>query len=306
MLQLLEYFGGIGAAFKALQNLRIPTKSLDYVDKDPHAVNSYNAMFKKELLYKPQDIAHWSFRPDALVHGSPCQDVCLLGHRQGADEGSETRSSLMWTTISHLQDFGVWRPKNVVWENTKAVRYKHMRANFERYLLEMARLGYKNSVEVLDARDFGLPQARERVFVVSTLGNKPFEFEKMPRRPMEDIREFLLPNDEVDAVYDVTQPSIYNSIGKKGLRRATVIEQFAYTITTRQDRSPGQVIDCGNGRFRYLTEQECWRLQGYDDADFFAAKAVTPKNGRFRMPLYRNAGNSIPVGFFESMFQVMF
>lgn len=306
MLQLLEFFGGIGAAFKALQKLEIPTKSLDYVDIDHQAVNSYNAMFRDELLYKTQDIVNWNFRPDALVHGSPCQDVSLVGHQKGADEGSETRSSLMWTTISHLQDFGVWRPKNVIWENVKAVKYKNMRVNFERYLYEMNRLGYSNSVEVLDARDFGLPQARQRTFVVSTQGNKPFQFEKMQRQPMEDIRKFLLPNDQVDKVYDVTQPSIYNSIGKKGIRRATVIEDFAYTITTRQDRTPGQVIDCGNGRFRYLTEQECWRLQGYDDSDFFAAKAVTPRKGRFRMPLYKQSGNSIPINFFVSMFQVMF
>ena len=65
---------------------------------------------------------------------------------------------------------------------------------------------------------------------------------------MRDISEFLLNNDEVPEVYDVTQPSVYSVIGAKGIRRATVIKDFAYTITTRQDRTPAQVIDCGNGR----------------------------------------------------------
>ena len=71
-----------------------------------------------------------------------------------------------------------------------------------------------------------------------------------------------------------------------------------------RDRTPAQVIDCGD-RYRYLTERECWRLQGYTDADCEAAMAVQPKNGRYRMNLYKQAGNSIPVTIFESMFKAM-
>lgn len=85
--------------------------------------------------------------------------------------------------------------------------------------------------------------------------------------------------------------------------KATVIKDFAYTITTRQDRTPAQVIDMGNGRYRYLTELECWRLQGYNDSDFYAAAAVHKRKGRYTMPLYKQAGNSIPVTIFESMFR---
>ena len=86
---------------------------------------------------------------------------------------------------------------------------------------------------------------------------------------MRNISDFLLP--DAPRVYDVTQPSVLNAIGKKGIRRATVIRDYAYTITARQDRTPAQVIDMGNGRYRYLTELECWRLQGYTDEDFNAA-----------------------------------
>ena len=85
--------------------------------------------------------------------------------------------------------------------------------------------------------------------------------------------------------------------------KATVIEDYAFTITARQDRTPAQVIDMGNGRYRYLTELECWRLQGYSDADFEAAAAVHKRNGRYTMPLYKQAGNSIPVPIFESIFR---
>ena len=58
--------------------------------------------------------------------------------------------------------YPVWRPRYVIWENVKNVKSKYMRPNFDRYMVEMERLGYTNNFEVLDAREFGLPQARER------------------------------------------------------------------------------------------------------------------------------------------------
>lgn len=82
-----------------------------------------------------------------------------------------------------------------------------------------------------------------------------------------------------------------------------MIQDYAFTITTRQDRTPAQVIDCGGGRYRYLTERECWRLQGYTDEEFEAAKAVQKRVGRYRMALYKQAGNSIAVPIFESIFR---
>lgn len=303
MVQILELFGGIGSPRCALRNLNIPTKAIDYVEIDENAVRSYNAMFAEELEYKTQSVVGWNLKPDILIHGSPCQDFSIAGQQKGAEEGSETRSSLMWETIHIIQNMGEWKPKYVIWENVKNVLSKHMVANFKRYQSEMEKLGYSNSYEILDARDFGLPQARERVFTVSVLNGEKFDFSDLIRTPMKDISEFLLNNNEVPEVYDVTQPSVYNVIGCTGIKRATVIKDFAYTITTRQDRTPAQVIDCGNGRYRYLTERECWRLQGYTDEDYERAKAVQKRSGRYRMTLYKQAGNSIAVPIFESMFR---
>lgn len=271
MIQILELFGGIGSPRCALRNIGIPVKAIDYVEIDEKAVRSYNAMFADELAYKTQSIVGWNLKPDILIHGSPCQDFSIAGHQKGADEGSETRSSLMWETIHIIEQMGEWKPKYVIWENVKNVTSRHMKANFKRYLSEMERLGYTSNYKLLDAREFGLPQARERVFTVSQLGNERFSFDDLIKTPMRDIKDFLLP--DAPPVYDVTQPSVLNVIGKTGIKRATVIKEYAYTITTRQDRTPAQVIDMGNGRYRYLTERECWRLQGYTDADFEAAAA---------------------------------
>lgn len=301
MVQILELFGGIGSPRCALRNIGIPVKAIDYVEIDEKAVRSYNAMFSDELEYKTQSVVGWNLKPDILIHGSPCQDFSIAGHQKGADEGSETRSSLMWETIHIIEQMGEWKPRYVIWENVKNVTSRHMKANFDRYLSEMERLGYSNNFEILDAREFGLPQARERVFTVSVLGKEKFCFDDLIKTPMRDINDFLLP--DAPPVYDVTQPSVLSVIGKTGIKRATVIKDYAYTITTRQDRTPAQVIDMGNGRYRYLTELECWRLQGYTDADFNAAAAVHKKVGRYTMPLYKQAGNSIPVPIFESLFR---
>ena len=299
-MQILELFGGSGAPRIALRNLGVPVKSIDYVEIDEKAVRSYNALFADELIYKTQNVVGWNLKPDILIHGSPCQDFSIAGQQKGADENSGTRSSLMWETIKIIENMGVWKPRIVVWENVKNVLSKHMRHNFNKYLAEMERLGYSNSYKCLDARDYGIPQARERVFTVSLLNKEPFDFELIERKPMPKLENYIENHTDVPPWYNVTQPSVIECIGKKGIRRATIINDFVYTITTRPDRTPAQVFDCGNGRYRYLTERECWRLQGYTDTDFAKAAAVNS-----RRTLYHQAGNSIPVPVLEALFKAL-
>ncbi len=213
MIQILELFGGIGSPRKALVNLGIPIKAIDYVEIDEKAVRSYNAIFKNDLKYKTQTVVGYTLKPDILIHGSPCQDFSIAGKQKGADKGSETRSSLMWETINIIKQMGVWRPRVVIWENVKNVLSKHMKHNFNKYLEEMEKMGYTNSFEVLNAMDFGLPQNRNRVFIVSCLDRTLFNFDNLERRPMRNIEEFL--QDHVSEEYIVTQPSILGAIGKK-------------------------------------------------------------------------------------------
>lgn len=302
----------------ALRNMGIPVKAIDYVEIDEKAVRSYNAMFADELSYETQSVVNWNLKPDILIHGSPCQDFSIAGHQgkataadgrinkgKGADEGSGTRSSLMWETVHIIEQMGEWKPTVVVWENVKNVLSKHMIHNFNRYLSYMEKLGYSNNYKVLDARDYGIPQARQRCFTVSVLGDHPFDFELMQKRPMRDISNFL-ESGNISDCYMVTQPSVYNSIGKKGIRRAKVIEDYANTITTRQDRTPAQVIDLGDGKYRYLTELECWRLMGYSDEDYYAAESTCKvEPGKMNRTLYHQSGNSIVVPIFEEMFRVI-
>lgn len=269
-------------------------------------------MFESELPYKSQDVRSWNLKPDILIHGSPCQDFSIAGHQgraagderinhgRGADEGSGTRSSLMWETVNIIKSMGVWKPHVVIWENVKNVLSRHMVHNYNKYLDVMQNMGYRNSFDVLNAMQFGLPQKRERVFTISILGGEPFNFWNLKHRVCRPLVDFL--ESEVGDEYTVTTPSMLKCIGKKGvIRRVPVVSDYVYTITERQDRAPNSgVIDIGNGKYRYLTERECWRLQGYTDEDFNAAAKVNT-----RRTLYRQAGNSIPVPIFEEIFKVI-
>ena len=190
-MKLLELFGGIGSPRVALRNMGMPVKTIDYVEIDEKAVRSYNAMFASELPYRTQDVRGWNLKPDILIHGSPCQDFSIAGRQKGADPGSGTRSSLMWETLNIVKNMGLWRPRIIIWENVKNVRSRYMVHNHERYMTELKKLGYTSSFRMLDARNFGLPQARKRVFTVSILGGKEFDFTHLKRKPMVNIRGFL-------------------------------------------------------------------------------------------------------------------
>lgn len=304
MIQILELFGGIGAPRCALRNLGVPVKSIDYVEIDAKAVRSYNAMFAGELAYQPQDVRGWNLTPDVLVHGSPCQDFSIAGHQKGADPDSGTRSSLMWETLRIIRAMGEWRPRLVIWENVPNVLSKHMRHNFEKYLEAMRHMGYRNACDTLNATDFGLPQNRRRVFTVSTLNGKPFDFSTLAHRSMTPIMDLLEPN-VTARQYQVRQPSMLDKIGSpRGRFRGyvPVITDMAQTITTAQMRCPNSgVIDTGHG-YRYLTERECWRLQGFADMDYEAALVANPtRPGCMNGVLYRQAGNAMPVPILEEI-----
>jgi DNA (cytosine-5)-methyltransferase 1 len=175
MIKLLELFGGIGAVRRALERKDIDFKTIDYVEIDKFAVKSYNVMFDEE--YKPQDVTNWNkkIEVDMIAHGSPCQDFSLAGNQAGGEEGSGTRSSLLFETVRIVKNL---KPNYVIWENVKnAVGKKHKHV-FDKYLNYLESLGYTNHWKVLNSTHYGIPQNRERVFCISILGDRSFIFPK--------------------------------------------------------------------------------------------------------------------------------
>lgn len=164
MLKVLELFAGIGACSKALTNLGIEHEIVDAVEIDKYAIKSFNAIHGTN--FEPQDIQEWDkdIECDLIMHGSPCQDFSVAGKNAGGDKDSGTRSSLMYETLRIVEKL---KPKYVIWENVKNLLSQKHRHNFDAYLDSMASLGYCNNYRVLNARDYGIPQNRERVFTVS-------------------------------------------------------------------------------------------------------------------------------------------
>ena len=206
-MKILELFGGIGACSKALERLGIDYEIADYVEIDKYAVKSFNAMHGTN--FEPQDICTWNkdIEVDLIMHGSPCQDFSLAGKQAGGDEGSGTRSSLMYETIRIVEKL---KPKYVIWENVKNVISKKHKHNFDNYLNKLQELGYTNYWQVLNAKDYGIPQNRERVFVISILDNKNFIFPQKQELKLK-LKDML--EDEVDEKYYLSDKMLDYCLG---------------------------------------------------------------------------------------------
>lgn len=201
MLKLLELFGGIGACSKALERLGIDYEIADYVEIDKYAVASYNAIHGTEFV--PQDVCEWDkdIDVDLIMHGSPCQDFSVAGLNAGGDEGSGTRSSLLYETVRIVAKL---KPKYVIWENVKNVLSQKHIHNFQSYLDKMEDLGYKNFYQVLNAKNYGIPQNRERVFVVSVRSDIRRSFSFPPEQELH-LRLLDMLDDHVDKRFYVSE-----------------------------------------------------------------------------------------------------
>jgi len=203
-LKIIELFGGIGACSKALENIGIDYEIVDYVEIDKYAVASFNAIH--DTNFEPQDICKWNkdIEADLIMHGSPCQDFSLAGKQAGGDKDSGTRSSLMYETIRIVEKI---KPKYVIWENVKNLVSKKHIHNFEAYLEQMDTLGYNNYWKVLNAKNYGIPQNRERVYTVSIRKdiNKTFEFPEGEELKLK-LKDML--EDNVDEKYYLSDKQI--------------------------------------------------------------------------------------------------
>lgn len=338
-LKVLELFGGIGAPRKALENLGIDVKSIDYVEILPYAVTAYNAMYDND--YKPQSVLDWNLKVDILIHGSPCQDFSNAG-KNNLKSG---RSILYERTLEIIEKELNPRPKYVIWENVKGLIGKKHIHHYQHYIETMGSLGYVNYTGVLNSLDFGIPQNRKRVFTISIRNDisKWFNFDALIKMPMQPLVNFLEDNPYAIEGYDVVQPSMIKSIDTG---KTTIAMTYVNTITTKVVRwntslvwkdysnfyvyprsTDGKLINGSHNRawkedkfigcipaskipqvakledkhllFRYLTQRECFRLMGFTDEDF--DKILMKKIPK--NTLYQLAGNSIVVPVLEAIFK---
>ena len=199
MIKLLSLFSGIGAFEKALTNLGVQYEVVNYCEIDKYASKSYSAIHgipesknlwditKVDAFNLPKDI-------DLLTYGFPCQDISLAGKQKGMfnEDGTLTRSGLFFKALDIIECV---KPKIAIAENVKALTSKKFTEEFKIVLDSLEKAGYHNYWQVLNAKDYGIPQNRERVFIVSIrkdIDHYMFEFPK-PYILEKRLKDFLEP-----------------------------------------------------------------------------------------------------------------
>lgn len=211
-MKLLSLFSGIGAFEKALDYLNINYQLVNYCEIDKYASKAYSLIHnvsedmnlgditKVDTTKLPKDI-------DLISYGFPCQDISLAGKQQGMfnDDGSKTRSGLFFEALRIIEDN---KPKIAIAENVKNLVSKKFNAQFQVVLQSLEEAGYNNYWKVLNAKDYGIPQNRERVFIVSIrkdIDPGSFEFPK-PFKLKLRLKDML--EDEVDEKYFLSDKMI--------------------------------------------------------------------------------------------------
>jgi len=327
-MKLLSLFSGIGAFEMALRNIGIEYELIGFSEVDKNAIKSYCAIHNVGMDKWLGDVSkvNTSILPkdiDLLTHGSPCQSFSVEGKKTGGDEGSGTSSSLMWETVRIIKDA---LPKVVVWENVKNVLSKEHKHNFDKYINTLNDLGYKSYYKIINSMDFNIPQNRERVFVMSILGeheNYVFPQGSGLTRQVKDLLEsevdesFYLKSDalewkliEFTDKHDIIHIKQATKKGYIELQRGGVCDLNRPNSKTRRGRVqlgglvsptiPASVQSIyyieEDNRVRKLTPLETWRLQGFSDEDFYKAQQVNTNTY-----LYKQAGNSITVNVLEGI-----
>lgn len=204
-IRLIELFAGIGSQAKALKNLGADFEHYRICEFDKYAVKSYNAIHGTN--FETSDITKITAEDLGVVntdtycyimtYSFPCQDLSIAGKQNGMEKGSNTRSGLLWE-VERLLDECTELPQVLLMENVTQVHGKKNIDCFNQWCDKLESLGYKNYWQDLNAKDFGIPQSRNRTFMVSLLGNYTYEF---PEGFPLEIRLKDVLEDEVDEKY---------------------------------------------------------------------------------------------------------
>ena len=286
---------------------------------------------------------------DILTYSFPCQDLSFVGafhgYQRGIDRDANNRSCLLWQVeriLLERKDQDLYLPHFLIMENVPALNSSRHRKNFEEWQQQLVNLGYYNKQYVLNAKDFGIPQNRERLFMISVLTNGDADIEKdvedyfsnhsldteeyrqelnIPERKLSeflktdysrsDYRDEAIesqPNDTVSRrkIWDEN----VQLTDTQGVVRDDVVTS---TLTTKQDRHPNSGnlwVDFNNGKanFRYLTPRECMLLMGFSEEDYenimHGNISIKANASMFtRDNMIKMAGNSIAVNVLEYIFR---
>ena len=166
-LKVFTAFSGYDSQMLALRRAGVDCDLVGWSEIDKYAVQAHDILFPEYKNRNHGDIKGIDWGEvadfDLFTYSSPCQDFSIAGNHQGGEKDSGTRSSLLWECERAIKKK---RPKYLLMENVPAIKSYD---TFSEWLRKLERMGYKNYYAVLNAADYGVPQKRKRMFVVSML-----------------------------------------------------------------------------------------------------------------------------------------
>ena len=250
-IRLIELFAGIGAQAKALENLGVDFEHYRICEFDKYAVKSYNAIHG--TAFEPSDITKLKGMDLGIedtdkycyimTYSFPCQDLSNAGNGKGMTKGSGTRSGLLWE-VERLLTETENLPQILVMENVPQVIGAKAMPDFAQWIAFLDELGYKSKYALLNAKDYGIPQNRERCFMVSCLGDYFYEFPaKMPlKKRLKDMLEERV--DERFYLNDRALNGVLNTSFKSAMLDGRVAHNVGITpLCARDYKDPKLVVE---------------------------------------------------------------
>ena len=217
-IRLIELFAGVGSQAMALKSIGAIFEHWKVVEFDKYAIASYNAIHGTDfptidittITGKDLEIVETDKYDYLLTYSFPCTDLSVAGRMLGMEEGSGTRSSLLWE-VKRLLDECEKLPQVLVMENVPQVHGSKNIESFNRWLKYLENKGYKNYWQDLNAKDYGVAQSRNRTIVVSFMGTGSFKF-PTPYPLERKMKDYL--EDEVEEKYYLTSEKAKELIDK--------------------------------------------------------------------------------------------
>lgn len=302
-LTFIDIFAGIGGFHMGMEQAGY--KCVGYIEIDKFARKSYEAIYETKGLWSATDITIVRARDlpeaDCYCAGFPCQAFSIAGKQGGLED---TRGTLVFEVLRLAQER---QPKILFFENVKGLLSHDNGRTFATILNAITELGYDVQWKILNSKNFGVPQNRERVFIVGHLRGTC-------RRAVFPIigkgggtLKQIIGGSQGQRVYDTegvscTQASEAGGLGAKtGLYAVLTPDRLETRQNGRRFKAEGEPMFTLTGqhihgvadgtRIRRLTPLECWRLQGFPDWAFYKAKDARVSETQ----LYKQAGNGVSV-----------
>ena len=370
-MKFIDFFSGIGGFHTGLEKAGM--KCIGWCEFDKFAQASYRAMYDTDNLWFGDDVTKVNGKnlpkADLWTFGFPCQDVSIAGKQKGIKEG--TRSGLFYEIMRLLDECKENKPKWLVCENVKNLLSIDGGGGFLTVVSEMAERGYRIEWGVYNSKNYGVPQNRERVYIIGYSGKEcTGKLLPNPRENTTTLKQVVGGSQGMrvydpdgtsctlsaqgggmgakTGLYTITESGVHNlgnvtcykndyTVYASGLartlmacsykhvpqvaiknatktgytmaevgdgidlaypnsetRRGHVQPQQSNTLTTNDNL--GVLVDDQPIRIRKLTPKECWRLQGFSDAQYEKAAAVNSNS-----QLYKQAGNAVTVNVVEEI-----